>query len=277
MRTEASYPSPDPAGYEEADRNKDRRMKTILFMGDSLTAGKLGASYLEVLQNDPEMKNVTIINGGEDGYTIEGIRVRMESLLDSGNQPDVLVVEGGANDLLLPYMKSSGHAWDPFIRKLKRHGSIPLESEVEFKKGMTRILSAAFDRGIRRVLTCTIPCLGENLSTPLNRKRENYNRIIRTVTGEFQVSLYECSCAEAAHRFEAELGRFQPGSDHLFRTPEELMSDARRIAEVGEDRVCSERGLRLTIDGAHLNRTGARMLAEVFRQALNTGTADGLI
>jgi len=273
MKTEVSYLSPDPAGVEDAaDRNKDRRMKTILFMGDSLTAGKLGASYLEVLQNDPEMRNRTFINAGEDGYTIEGIRIRMESILDSGNLPDVLVVEGGANDLLLPFMRSSGHEWDPFIRKLKRHGSIPLESEEAFREGMKRILSAAFDRGIKNVLTCTIPCLGENLSTPLNRKRERYNRIIRTVTGEFQESLYECSCVDAALPFEAELEQFQPGSDHLFKTPEELMKDAGRILKEGEDRICSERGLRLTIDGTHLNRTGAQMLAEVFRKALDSGT-----
>jgi len=245
-------------------------------MGDSLTAGKLGTSYLEILQKGREMENINFINSGEDGYTIEGIRIRMEHLLDSGNLPDILVVEGGANDLLLPYMKSSGIAWDPFIRKLNRHGSIPLESEEDFRDGMKRILSAAFDRGVRKVLTCTIPCLGENLSTPLNRKRESFNRIIRSVTDGFREARYDCSCVDSARFFEEELGLYQPGSDHLFGTPEELMRDAERIRDKGEETICSERGLRLTIDGAHLNLAGARLMAELFRQAL-TGTADSSV
>jgi len=245
-------------------------MNTFLFLGDSLTAGNLGTSYLEILQNYPEMKNETFINEGEDGITIEGIRIKMESILNTGNLPDVLIIEGGANDLLLPHMKSTGHAWDPFIRKLKRHGSVPMESEESFRQGMTRVLSSAFDRGIQRVLTCTIPCLGENLSSPLNRQREKYNQIIRRVTEEFRESLYECSCADAALLFEKELKQHQPGSDHLFRTPEELVGDAKQIQERGEEILCTRRKLRLTIDGAHLNRTGAACVARIFREALNT-------
>jgi len=243
-------------------------MKQLLFMGDSLTAGNLGSSYLALLGEYPEFQDCTLLNEGEDGYTIEGIRTKMESLPESRSLPDVLILEGGANDLLLPFMQSAGNAWDPFIRKLKRHGSVPLETEELFREGFGKLLSSAFDRGIKRVVTCTIPCLGEDLSSPLNRKREVYNRVIRDVTAEYQKALFSCDCADPALAFEKMLNPFQPGSDYLFRTPADLQTDAERIHREGEESLCLERNLRLTIDGAHPNRSGAAAVAGVFREIL---------
>jgi lysophospholipase L1-like esterase len=249
-------------------------MSKFLFMGDSLTAGNLGFSFLKLLQDSSVLMEHTLMNGGEDGYTLEGLRLKLEAFLTRNKLPDVLILEGGANDVLLPRMQSQGPEWDPFIRKLKRHGSVPAGDKASFRNTLRTILSAAFDSMIPRVMICTIPCLGEDLSSGLNLKREEYNNIIREACLEYEQALFDCSCIDLAQRFEETLLPFQPGSPYLFKDPEALQHDALRILSEGENTLCSERKLQLTIDGAHLNSKGAELMARCFLEAFHR---EGLI
>ena len=225
----------------------------VLCLGDSLTAGELGISWLNRLALRPSMKSYDLINAGENGFTLAGLECRLEKEQNKAPLPDILVVEGGANDILLPHMQTLGRDWDPFIRKLQRHGSHPASSDAEFEQTLKRILSIADSAGISTVICCTIPCLGEDLTSELNRKRQTFNRIIRENAP---------LCADPALRFERELLPFQPGSPYLFKTPEELPEDALAVRKEGAETLSRLRGLRLTIDGAHLNNRGADLFAD---------------
>ena len=237
-------------------------MKNIMFLGDSLTAGNLGASYLKLLEKEESLKGYKLINAGEDGFTMSGLQLKLEKYLEENDTPDLLVLEGGANDLLLPHMQKAGTAWNPFIRKLSRHGSIPASSSQEFRTHCSAVLSTALDGGITQVFVCTIPCLGEDLSSELNRQREEYNRILRDLCLEYTNNLFSCICLDASAEIEPILS--ESSADWLFSSPEDLQSDALTIMESGEERLCRERDLLLTIDGAHLNQRGAEILSLFF-------------
>ncbi|MBF9015295.1 MULTISPECIES: GDSL-type esterase/lipase family protein [unclassified Oceanispirochaeta] len=237
-------------------------MKNIMFLGDSLTAGNLGASYLKLLEKEESLKGHKLINAGEDGFTMAGLQLKLEKYLEENNTPDTLVLEGGANDLLLPHMQKAGTAWNPFIRKLSRHGSIPASSSLEFRAHCSAVLSTALDGGIAQVFVCTITCLGEDLSSELNRQREEYNRILRDLCLEYTNIFFSCICLDASAEIEPILSESSAG--WLFRSPEDLQSDALTIMERGEEILCRERGLLLTIDGAHLNQRGAEILSMFF-------------
>jgi lysophospholipase L1-like esterase len=235
-----------------------RDTSRILCLGDSLTAGILGISWLEILRDRPALRSCELINAGENGFTMAGLASRLTAYLEKEDVPDILVLEGGANDILLPHMQSAGRAWDPFIRKLRRHGSRPAASLPDFSRTLAGIYETAERAGIGKVVCCTIPCLGEDLESPLNRRREEYNRILRESSD---------LVADAAAAFEAVL-RPLPPSSYLFQTPEELQEDAQTLSNRGEEPLCGSRGLHLTIDGAHLNGRGARIFAETVAKSL---------
>jgi lysophospholipase L1-like esterase len=237
-------------------------MAQYLFLGDSLTAGNLGCSFVEVLKQEPRMAEHSLINAGVNGFTMEGIRLKMAATLKERSQPEKMILGGGANDILLPYMQSMGPEWDPFIRKLKRHGSVPADNAQAFRETVEMTLSKAFDMKIPEILFCTIPCLGEDLSSALNRQRQEYNRIIKECCNHFNGAIFDCRCLDWGLIFEKELRPSQPGSSYLFRTPEDLGKDSQRLETEGEDVLCQERNLVLTIDGAHLNSAGARLAAQ---------------
>lgn len=236
-------------------------MKNIMFLGDSLTAGTIGSSWFELLQGEALFKEFNLINAGENGFTMAGLHMKLKEHLKTNPPPHVLVIEGGANDILLPHMQGADHSWNPFIRKLLRHGSAPASSARAFRKISSELLSNAVDSGISQIFMCTIPCLGEDLESDLNHRRGEYNRIIREVCSELSQNGYSCTCLETALEVEAILGK--TGSRWLFRTPDDLQNDALYIAENGEDALCRERKLQLTIDGAHLNRRGAELFSSL--------------
>lgn len=256
----------NPLQGQTQEKKKRLKMKNIMFLGDSLTAGNIGASYLEVLKAEENLAMCNLINAGENGFTMAGLQLKLESYLKENNTPEALVLEAGANDLLLPHMQKSGSAWDPFIRKLKRHGSTPASSARDFRRVCSAVLSTALDGGITQVYVCTIPCLGEDLNTELNKQREEYNGILRDLCLEYSNDLFNCICLDAALEVETILAGSR--SDWLFSSPEELHHDAQFIIENGEDILCQERKLLLTIDGAHLNKRGARVFSSLIMKYL---------
>ena len=78
------------------DRRKEMKLK-ILAMGDSLTLGEIGSSYLEYLDEGYEA-----VNRGVNGDTTEGVSERLDRIIHYENTGrfDVLIFFAGINDLL---------------------------------------------------------------------------------------------------------------------------------------------------------------------------------
>lgn len=106
-------------------------MHTILAFGNSLTAGfglAPDRSFAAILDRElrEQGMNARVVNGGVSGdTTFEGLR-RLEGLLR--NEPDLVLVELGANDLLL---------------------GLPVET---VRANLERIVDACLDRGAEVIL-----------------------------------------------------------------------------------------------------------------------------
>ncbi|GAH62102.1 unnamed protein product, partial [marine sediment metagenome] len=144
--------------------------KKILFIGDSITEGKIGIGYVDIIQHYfPEFQ---CENYGRGGDTISGIFTRLLKILKTHSENyDIIVIEAGHNDLFLPYIKKK---WNfTSIRKVT-----PLNKIKDF-----------YDKGLRtislhskaKIIITTLSCLGEDLSSPLNQKRKFVNDQIKEV------------------------------------------------------------------------------------------------
>lgn len=78
----------------------------ILCIGDSLTYGNVGYSYIPFLN-----KNILTSNKGINGETLYGVSNRLKKILDSDNDFDIIILGIGANDVLLPYLKEVDSYW----------------------------------------------------------------------------------------------------------------------------------------------------------------------
>ena len=244
----------------------------IALIGDSLTAGNLGVAYHRYLSTPEHLSDGMEIDiYGRDGDTIAGMESRLDGILEK-KSPDLLLLEGGANDILLPEMLRRDPRWAAFTEEMARVGSRPAVSEKEFSRSYRNILSTARRAGVSTLVCVTIPPLGEDNRGEHNIRRRVLNDIIRSIAVEYSAEL-----ADAAGVFEKALAQISTPSDYFFSSAEEFAADLRRIRR---DRsampLSEERGLFFTVDGAHLNEEGARMMGEELSRAIAAalGTED---
>jgi len=221
----------------------------VTLLGDSLTAGNLGIPYTRYLNLSADYK---IVNRGRDGDTVQGIRDRLDDALRSDG-PDIVVVQVGANDVLLPEMAARGGAWKEFVDKISAAGSVPSPDSRLFSDLYDDLLLRISAWGVDRIVCATVPPMGENLADERNRKREEINRRIRIAAQNSGALL-----ADIADDFEKKLEDLQLPSEWFFSDPSVFVTDARILRkDKSAMRLSESRGLCLTMDGAHLNEQGA--------------------
>ncbi|MHA1240194.1 MAG: SGNH/GDSL hydrolase family protein [Promethearchaeota archaeon] len=227
--------------------------KRILFVGDSITEGKIGIGYVDIIQrNFPEFQ---CQNYGRGGDTLSGIFTRLFKILKADTEYyDVIIIEAGHNDLFLPYVKSK---WKfTSIRKVTPLNKI--ESVYNNGLEMVGLLSKA------KIILTTLSCLGEDFSSQINQKRRFINDKIKEIG-----SKHEAYLADVSSVFDKIL-RKSFSSYNLIDHPLNMVLDYFRSKRTNlVEKICKKRGLMLTIDGGHLNSKGAMIYAKEISRILN--------
>ncbi len=226
----------------------------LLVVGDSLAGGPPHLCFPTLLRRLLPSWELTVSARGGD--TLTGAGNRLARLLPVSG-PDVVLLEAGANDLLLPYLEGRGGLWKILVGRLVSRGSIPAARPEAFRSLLERVVRTAM-RSAVSVILATIPCLGEDLRSPLNTRREEYNRIIAETAMAAGARL-----ADLAEPFERELGGLESASSYLLESfSDALLDPFRSLTTRAAFQLSGRRGLILTLDGVHPNPRGARLLAE---------------
>lgn len=231
----------------------------ITLIGDSLTAGNLGIPYEKYLKF---ADTILVRNHGLDGDTVVGVQSRLEDALREDG-PDVLVIQVGANDFLLPEMASRGGAWTTFVDQMIARGSLPSSDAESFGESYANLIRTASSWGVGRIVCVTIPPTGEDLSSERNRIRRGFNLQIMRVAADAGAEI-----ADVAGGFGDVLSGLDT-SDWFFGEPEDFTADVRTVRRKrGSMSLAEERGLYLTMDGAHLNETGGALMAGIISKVI---------
>ena len=227
-------------------------IKKILFIGDSITEGKIGIGYVDIIQHYfPEFH---CKNYGRGGDTLSGIFTRLLRLLKTHTETyDIIVIEAGHNDLFLPYVKRK---WNfTSIKKVT-----PLPKIKDF-----------YDNGLRtirlhtkaKIIITTLSCLGEDISSPINQKRRLVNHQIKEVGSKHGAYIADVS------PFFDKILRKSISSYNLIDHPLNLFFDYFRSKRLNwVEKISRKRRLVLTIDGGHLNNKGAIIYAKEISRIL---------
>ena len=227
--------------------------KRILFIGDSITEGKIGIGYVDIIQHYfPEFR---CKNSGRGGDTISGIFTRLLKILKADSDYyNIIIIEAGHNDLFLPYVKRK---WNfTSIRKVT-----PLHK-----------IKDTYDNGLRmvnlyskaKIIITTLSCLGEDISSPINQKRRLVNDQIKDVG-----SKHGAYIADVSSSFDKIL-RKSISSYNLMDHPLNLFFDYFRSKKIyWVEKISRKRQLVLTIDGGHLNSKGAIIYAREISRILD--------
>lgn len=236
----------------------------ILFIGDSIIRGTTGVNWVKHLaRKHPEWK---IENEGVNGDTLVKIKDRLEKKLQLSASYDVIILGGGANDILIPSLQKRSYFFRKAYARLVKKGYQPLENTEDIETILHEIVSLIKQLTKAAIILTTIGCMSEDQEFYLSKKRDIINNTIRNVARDSAAKL-----ADIAAHFDQYLNKRKTESYFLKSFLHTSCLDAIHCTVLNNaDALSRQRKLWLTIDGLHLNsRGGVIWLHEMEKQLMN--------
>jgi lysophospholipase L1-like esterase len=240
----------------------------IVFLGDSLTEGTHGASYLAVLRSKlaqtPALSDVELINAGVGGDTVANLLRRVATDV-TPRDPNWVVVLIGANDSTTWLIRRG--LWRPivfwrtrryFAREKGVSGAITPQ---RFEVGLRALVADLRARIHARIALCTPPPQGVAPRSPRWRLMARYAEAIRRIAVEM-----DCDLIDLHARWSA-AARVLPRRT-LRQRWRALLGALRGDGDADIEALARERGYILTFDGVHFSACGAMLAANVMRDWL---------
>ncbi len=228
----------------------------IVFAGDSLTRGRPGSSYVEVLRL--KLPGHTLVNLGEGNDTAVSLYRRL-SRLCWGEPFDIACLWVGVNDIV------GGSPWTfQVVSALARK---PHSKSLDEFRWYYQAMLDLLRRQARRVIAVSPLLKGEDIHSPWNRELGVLSRAIEEMASQCdRVEYLDVRTAFVQKLSGKRISGYLPRSVIRVALDALVLRDNGRINEKA-----AERGLHFTLDGIHLNALGAEIIAEMFLSALSDG------
>ncbi|NVM19509.1 MAG: SGNH/GDSL hydrolase family protein [Candidatus Lokiarchaeota archaeon] len=225
----------------------------ILFIGDSITEGKLGISFVDMIKR--RFPDIHCHNKGHGGDTLLEIKTRLIKILKEDKYKySTIVIEAGHNDILLPHLKLR---WP--VMRIKWVTMVPQIGIV-----LDQMLKIIISFTNAKIILTTLSCLGEIFGSQLNQKRRLINEQIKVIGYRYNTSI-----ADVGSFFD-EIILDSNSSSYLLDNPINIVFDYFRSKKlVWADKISRKRNLWLTIDGGHLNSKGAKIYCREISKILD--------
>lgn len=228
----------------------------ILCIGDSITLGMVGYSYIPFAD-----KKQQLVNLGVNGESLRGGVRRLCRYMRKRayREADTVIFALGTNDILLPYLGNRSRFWHMqyrFRNIIRSFCSDIGEFAGYYEEAVRQMKSNGY-----KVVLVGLPYI-QLADYPLG-KVEAYNSCIRSLARTYDaefIDIYEIQKKRVRLDRTCSWGRLNVGriADGLYM----LLFPGRK------DALSRRRGLDVTVDGVHFNSRSARMLAEAIRRAL---------
>jgi lysophospholipase L1-like esterase len=231
----------------------EKKRNLIAFLGDSLTEGFPGVSYLKILKK--RLPKDDLFNFGKGGDTVISLFKRINEL-HFENKFDLSFLWVGTNDVLVKVDKIY-----PIIKTMMKQPWV--KDRAEFQKYYRQTLEFLLQYS-QKIITVSPLFLGEDLNNPWNKQLEKFSQIIAEESSRFEnvfhINLrdYFSVKISSANQEYYVIRPIRVALDVL------LLKDEEKV-----DKKSLERGFYYTLDGVHLNSRGAQLIADIFQEQIN--------
>lgn len=227
----------------------------IAFFGDSLTKGQVSANFINLL-ND-RYPNSKLFNFGTNGATLNIISMKVLKHLQNQNDYDLIVLQGGSNDILLPHFNVRGGLFKFAYKSQIEKGHKPIIDSREYYHALIDFFRQIKALYKGKIIFITMGCLKEKIDTELNRERRNFNVAARNAAIEEDIAIADIEPVFENFLFGKNQTNYLIESFWAVTLFDKIWSLTKRgIAHLSE-----RRKLHLTIDGVHLNNEGASIIS----------------
>lgn len=226
----------------------------IAFLGDSITKGIPRVSYFEMLEK--ELNQFELTNYGKGGDTVLSLYKRMKKIKDLETY-DLVFLFIGVNDV---YSKLNvTHE----VFKLLR-GQVWSKSSKEFEEHYQNLIHY-LNKRCKKIVVIPPLLFGEDLSSSYNIELQQFiDKIKKVLLSYTTIDYLDVFSAFRDYLEGKVISDYIP--DSILRTGLDVtVFKTNKEA----DEASQERGLHLTLDGVHLNSTGASIVSNHIVQYIN--------
>ena len=258
-------PSNTPSKYLKQQFGNDKQRPVLVLLGDSITHGRIGVNYVDIVADQLEDRDLEIINAGINSELAWNALQRLNEVIHC--EPDIVTVLIGTNDANATMSKDIMRG---YIRNMK----LPREPSSEwYRRALISIVEGLKAKTTARIALLSIPTIGEDTSNPAFIRSSDYSEVVKEVAGETDVTylpLHE-KMAEYLHKTHGN-ARY-PYEKYKIGIIKAVIS--RYLFRRSWDGIARGSGFTLHVDYLHLNTAGARMVADLisdFIQSTLSGT-----
>ena len=245
---------------EEHLLSQDSSNKNLIAcIGDSLTHGNIGQSWVDYLRK--EFPNYIFLNEGINANTTWQVLQRLEPIFEC--KPDLIILMIGTNDALGSFDIDSG-------LRYKKNNNLPeVPSFEKYKEQLVELIDKI---GLSsKVALCTLPPIGENKDSLVNQHVKKFNDYIKLVADDKNLSLLPVS---ESLWFEIQSRKYQLKSDYnpksfpLLRRIFGGIFHHYLLKQSWND-IAKTKGQWILFDQIHLNERGAEIVFKLAKKFIS--------
>ena len=250
---------PKGRAQEQLQIQDSTNKKLIACIGDSLTHGNIGQSWVDYLRE--EFPNDIFLNEGINANTTWQVLQRLEPIFEC--KPGLIILMIGTNDALGSFDIDSG-------LRYKKNNNLPeVPSFEKYKEQLVELIDKI---GLSsKVALCTLPPIGENKDSLVNQHVKKFNDYIKLVADDKNLSLLPVSDSlwlEIKSRSYQLKSDYNPKSFPLLRRVFGGIFHHYLLKQSWND-IAKAKGQWILFDQIHLNERGAEIVFKLAKKFIS--------
>jgi lysophospholipase L1-like esterase len=246
-------PPNTPSKYLKQQFGNDKQRPVLVLLGDSITHGRIGVNYADMVADQLESRNLEIVNAGINSELAWNALQRLNEVIDC--DPDIVTVLIGTNDANATMSKDIMRG---YIKSMK----LPREPSSEwYRSSLTSIVEDLKIKTKAKIALLSIPTIGEDTNDPAFVRSSDYSLIVKEVAEETDstyLPLHE-EMIEYLHKTHGSAK--YPYEKYKIGIIKGIIS--RYLFRRSWDDIARGSGFTLHVDYLHLNTAGAQMVADL--------------
>ena len=238
---------------------KEIEKKVIVFIGDSITLGKICENYTSIVLDRLDPENFSFINAGIHGDLTINVLDRIKDIIQC--KPDFITVLLGTND-------ANGSISVKTAKQYEKNKGVPKNPQFwkgdRFKKDLGKLILELKQKTKAKIAVISIPPLGEKPETTPFERAVSYSNVIEEVAKEHNISYLPLNETMVTYLKQNPTESFIPFEKNEIITIKAVYRHY--ILRKSWGRISKDNGFQLLTDHIHPNPIGATMIADLIEE-----------
>ena len=253
-------PKNSPSNYLNRQTQGDDSRSVVVFMGDSITHGRIGVNYVEMIEAQLAEEDLTFINAGRNSELAWNNLQRVEEVIQC--RPNIVTILIGANDANASMTENSMKS---YVRRMK----LPRNPDTAwYRESLVSLVKKLKNETKAKIALLSIPTIGEELNHPAFERSTEYGRIVLDVAQELDVTYIPLHEKMIESLKETSGAVVYPYEKYFIGIIKGILNHY--LLRKSWDDIARGSGFSLHVDYLHLNTGGARMIADLISEFIQS-------